>query len=300
MSQPSLEISTMGGTVKTYSWQWQAQTLTITYEVLGQGPPVVILPAFSTVSTRLEMSGLATRLAAQYQTITLDWPGFGTSSRIPLDYEPELYFQFLHAFLQDHFSAPVHGVAAGHAAGYVVQLAAQYPTLWSKIALVAPTWRGPLAIMGVPKPIRSSLYQMVCSSTIGPLLYKLNTAPAFLRFMYKRHVYIDDSLLTPEFMAQRHQITQQSGGRYAPAGFVTGLLDPASTREEILTAMQTLSVPLMIILADQAPPASKAEMEAMAALPNVQAVHHSPGSLGLYEEFAPEVADSLLPFLAQV
>ena len=43
-------------------------------------------------------------------------------------------------------------------------------------------------------------------------------------------------------------------------------------------------------------PKSKAEMEALAELPHVEA-QSSPGTLGLYEEFAPDIAALILPFL---
>lgn len=151
--------------------------------------------------------------------------------------------------------------------------------------------------MGVPEPIRSGIRQTVCSPVIGQLLYKLNTLPSVLRFMYRQHVYTDDRILTPEFMHQRYRLTQQPGGRYAPAAFVTGMLDPVSSQEEFLHGVDSVSVPLMMVIGDDSPPASKAEMEAIAALPAVQDVHHIPGSLGLYKECAAEIANMIVPFL---
>ncbi|MGV0023451.1 hypothetical protein [Phormidesmis priestleyi] len=62
--------------------------------------------------------------------------------------------------------------------------------------------------------------------------------------------------------------------------------------------MPHLIILILVITADQAPPKSKAEMEALADLPRVEA-HSLPGTLGLYEEFAPDVAASILPFLTR-
>jgi hypothetical protein len=70
-------LSRLNGTVTTYDWQWQGQPLLITYETLGTGDPVLLLPAFSTVSSRSELTILAQRLATCYQVTVLDWPGFG-------------------------------------------------------------------------------------------------------------------------------------------------------------------------------------------------------------------------------
>lgn len=283
----------IGGRVQTYVWQWQGRSLTVVYETCGTGQPIFLLPAFSTVSTRAEMAGLAHRLTSRFQVIALDWPGFGESSRLPVAYEPEMYHQFLTDFVGDVFSTPVAVVAAGHAAGYVMVLAQQQPTAWASITLAAPTWRGPLAVMGASNTMRNSVRELVRSPLLGQMLYGLNTRRWFLQWMYRRHVFVNEANLTPDLLEERYTSTQQPGGRYAPAAFVTGTLDPAQTRKKFLSWVESCSVPLTVIIADRAPSASKAEMEAIAALPNVRS-HRIPGSLGLHEEYADEVAEAIL------
>lgn len=71
----------IGGTVQTFQWEWQNQTFAIAYETCGSGSPVLLLPAFSTVSTRGEMQGIAEQLAPHFQVVALDWLGFGQSDR---------------------------------------------------------------------------------------------------------------------------------------------------------------------------------------------------------------------------
>ncbi|MBE9076007.1 alpha/beta hydrolase [Romeria aff. gracilis LEGE 07310] len=285
----------LNGTVATYCWHWQGQPITCIYETLGSGQPVLLLPAFSTVSTRAEMAALATRLASTHQVTALDWPGFGESDRPRVDYRPEFYRQFLQDFVSARFDQPVAVVAAGHAAGYALAL----PDAWSKLVLVAPTWRGPLTVMGAPEAVRGGVRELVRSPLIGQALYGLNTQPAFLKWMYSRHVFVDESKLTPDYIARRHQSTQQPGARYAPAAFVTGGLDPVQSRANMLAYFEKLAVPVMVIVAEQAPSASRAEMEAMADQPQVQSAR-LPGSLGLAEEYGNEVAAAILPFLSAV
>ena len=283
-------------TVKEYLWKWDQQTFSVTYETLGQGLPVLLLPAFSTVSSRSEVQAIAARLTTQHQAVTLDWLGFGQSERPLLDYAPTLFHQLLQDFVIDVFSEPVAIVAAGHAAGYALQLAQQKPQTCSRIVLVAPTWRGPLPTMGASQSVAVAVRQLVRSPLIGPALYKLNTTPSFLSWMYRRHVYTDATKLTPEFIEHKHQITQQPGARFAPAAFVTGALDPATNRDDFLARFQGLSIPVMVVIGEQAPPKSKAEMEALAELPGVQ-VKRFPGTLGLHEEFEAEITEAVLPFL---
>lgn len=285
-------------TVKTnhqFSFEWNGNRYAIAYDTIGQGKPVLLLPPFSTVSSRSEMKGIAERIANRYQAVTLDWLGFGESDRPALDYQPAILYQLLQAFVQQMFSEPVAVIAAGHTAGYALQLAQQQQAC-SCIVLVAPTWRGPLPTMGVPKPLATAVRELVRFPVVGQALYQANTTKGFLRLMYGRHVYADQSSLTPEFIEQKQQITRQSGARFAPAAFVTGRLDPVSDRQEFITLLQSSPVPVLVIQADQAPPYSKAEMEAMAAIPGIQSLT-LPGTLGMYEEYAAEVAEAALPFL---
>ncbi|MBU7587222.1 MAG: alpha/beta fold hydrolase [Nostoc sp. TH1S01] len=288
-------------TVKTkhqFSFEWQQNRYAIAYDTIGQGKPVLLLPAFSTVSSRSEMTGIAERIAHRYQAVTLDWLGFGESERPALNYQPALLQQMLQAFVQQTFSEPVAVIAAGHTAGYALQLAQQQPQACSCMILVAPTWRGPLPTMGVPKPLAAAVRQLVRFPVIGQGLYQANTTKGFLRLMYGRHVYADQSRLTPEFIEQKQQITRQPGARFAPAAFVTGGLDPVRDRQEFITLLRSSPVPVLLILAEQAPPYSKQEMSAMAALPGIQSLS-LPGTLGMYEEYAAEVAEAALPFLSR-
>ena len=128
--RPSSSLqSQLGGATHIFHWQWQEQALTVAYETIGEGAPVLLLPAFSTVSNRAELQDLATGLASHLQVTALDWPGFGESDRLPLDYGPALYTQFLQDFVAANFTMPIAIVAAGHAAGYALALAHHPPHL---------------------------------------------------------------------------------------------------------------------------------------------------------------------------
>ena len=100
---------------QSYDWKYQGKTITCAYEILGQGSPVLLLPAFSTVSSRTEMAGIAQILASQFQVIALDWLGFGESDRPPIHYNRSLYQQLLQDFVQDCCPQPLTIIAAGHA-----------------------------------------------------------------------------------------------------------------------------------------------------------------------------------------
>ncbi|MFM6283087.1 MAG: alpha/beta fold hydrolase, partial [Dolichospermum sp.] len=214
-----------GGKVQEYPWQWENQELRIVYETIGQGSAILLLPAFSSVSTRAEMAELAKLLAPHFQVTVIDWPGFGDSSRLGLDYRPVIYQQFLADFVKSVFNTTFSVIGAGHAAGYILELAFKEPQILNKVVLIAPTWRGPLPTMGASQEIATMVRGIIRFPIIGQFLYKLNTTPSFLKWMYTRHVFSNADKLTPDFIANKWQTTQQTGARFASAAFVTGNID---------------------------------------------------------------------------
>ncbi len=288
--------SSIGGIKNVYNWNFLDKQYRVVYETIGEGNPVLLLPAFSTVSSRTEMKAIANLLATQYRVTVLDWLGFGESQCPPVNYNPALFQNLLRDFVKSIFNSPIIIIAAGHASGYALKFAQDNPDSISQLILIAPTWQGPLRVMGLPDGVRNGVKNLVRSPVIGQGLYYLNTTPSFLRLMYKRHVYVDESKLTPEFIAQKHQITSKDGARYAPAAFVTGAIDPVANREEFWQLLESVSIPVAIILAENAPPKSKAEMEAMAELEQVQTVRLR-GTLGIYEEYPEAVTEAIQNFL---
>jgi pimeloyl-ACP methyl ester carboxylesterase len=293
--------SLMLPTTLSYLWLWQGQQLQVAYSIFpaqdsphrGNGKSVLLLPAFSTVSSREEVAEVATILASEFQVTTVDFPGFGDSDRPQLQYNPELYQQFITDFIRDVMPQPLTVVATGHTAGYVMKLAHQQPQLFEQIVLVAPTWRGPLpTMMKGQKPWFKIIRELVRSPLLGQVLYQVNITPSFLQMMYQRHVYATAANITPALIAHKRQITQQKGARFAPAAFVTGGLDPVNERETFQSFFQNLQIPLLLIIGDDCPPKSKAEMESIAQLPGVITVT-LPGTLGMHEEYAPQVATEI-------
>jgi pimeloyl-ACP methyl ester carboxylesterase len=291
----------LGGT-RTYNWQWQNQNIAVVYDV--QGSPaahstprrsILLLPAFSTVCSRTEMAEIAQTLSANYQVTSIDWPGFGDSGRPRASYDPEFYQQFLTDFVRDCLPRPTVVVAAGHTAGYVLQLAQTQRDWFDRLILVAPTWRGPLpAMMSGQKPWFKFLRGLVRTPWLGQALYGVNTTKGFLDMMYRRHVYANPDSITPELIVTKRQISQQPGARFAPVAFVTGGLDPVVDRASFHRLCQNL--PISVIIGADSPPKSLAEMRSMAELPGVTSVT-LPGTLGMHEEYALLVAAEISKML---
>jgi pimeloyl-ACP methyl ester carboxylesterase len=286
------------GEVRAFEFSWMGQSLNISYEVLGQGVPILLLPALSSISTREEMRPLAEILARRYQVYLLDWVGFGDSDRPAVDYQPRLYESLLRRFVEATFDQPVIVIAAGHAAGYVMELAQEKPGPWSWVVLVSPTWRGPLpTMMGQHKQKWFNLLrQLIKLPVVGPFLYGLNTTSACLGWMMRRHVYGDRTKVTRALILQKRRVTRAANARFASAAFVTGALDRVHSQNEWIDWFQPLPVPTLVVIGEQTPPKSRAEMEVIAHFCGVQ-VCRLPGSLALHEEYPEYLVAGILPFL---
>lgn len=258
---------------------------------------VVLLPALSSISTRAEMRPLLERLAPHMPVASMDWPGFGARAKARRNWTPDLLSQALEGVLAA--LKPTALVAAGHAATYALDYAARHPGHLRRMVFVAPTWRGPLpTMMKGQRPWFARIRAAVDAPVIGPLLYRLNLSGPVIARMARQHVYSDPHWLRGPRLAEKHAVTTAAGARHGSVRFVTGALDRVESRDAFLDLARRAALPLLVIFGEETPPRSRAEMEALAALPNVDLQRLPRGRLGLHEEFADEVAALALPFLS--
>lgn len=265
----------------------------------GPGPAWLLLPALSTIASRSEWQPFCDAIADQQQSssarprlISVDWPGFGESERPRLPYDAELLARFLADFRRDCCPADCGLIAAGHAAGIGLLASQRHGLALREWVLVAPTWRGPFPTMARRRSRAFPLIRAVVEAPLlGPLLYRLNTSRSVLSWMSRRHVDVAGPGLTPEGISERQQIARQPGARFASAAFVSGGLDPYDDPQGWITAARNLGAPLTVVVADQSPPKSLAEMQALAAVADW--VLHLSGRLGAHEEFGRELAAML-------
>jgi pimeloyl-ACP methyl ester carboxylesterase len=267
--------------------------------VKTHGLPVLLLPAFSTVSSREEMRPLAERLAAQGCCCTLvDWPGFGDSTRGRHGYGPRLCRHFLADFAAAVTPKRAAVVAAGHAASYALALARDRPGVWSRAVLLAPTWRGPLpTAMGEHPRAYAWARRLIGTPVLGEALYRLNTLRSVIGLMYRRHVCSEASRVTPVFIAKKQGVARRRGARFASVAFVTGQLDPVSHRDAFLALFDPPPVPILVLCGDATPPRSKAEMVVLAGRSGID-LRWMPGALGLHEECTQAIADTVIHFVS--
>jgi pimeloyl-ACP methyl ester carboxylesterase len=267
------------------------------FDRLGDGPRVLLLPALSSISTRREMRPLQERLAGRFATIALDWPGFGDAPRPPVTWTPSVYVEYLRHVLTEVAPQPFATVAAGHAAGYVLQAAADAPPPTGRLCLIAPTWRGPLpTMMNGRRDIGERIARAAEWPVLGPLLYRLNVNRASLRMMAHGHVYSDPNWLTDDQLAQKMAVVTAPGAWSASIRFVTGMLDPMLDSATFQDVVRHVQDPILVIYGAETPPRSKAEMQNLGRFAHVKLVELPAGKLAVHEEYPDAVAELILGF----
>ncbi len=279
-------------------WTWGGKTFEVAATRDGSGPPALLLPALSSISTRDEMAPLASRLRSRFTSIAVDWPGFGTAPKPPMAWSPAAFRSFLDFVLDE--IAPDVGlvVAAGHAAAYLVEHAARRPAANRSLVLVAPTWRGPLPTMMGRRPFLARVGRAADVPLLGAALYRVNVNPIMVRMMTRAHVYSDPAWLDPGRAGRKAAVIAAPGARHAAVRFVTGELDPFHDRAGFLEAAASVREPVLVVCGAETPPKSRAEMDALAGLRTIGSRLLPRGKLSLHEEFPDAVADAILRFLS--
>lgn len=277
--------------------RWEGATVKLGMEETGRGASVVLLPALSSISTRAEMRPLFDRLKSDFHVATVDWPGFGDLPRPRADWSPDALSAFLNWFLSEISPGSHALVAAGHATTYALYHAVWRPDSVDRLVLIAPTWRGPLPTMMGYRPWFVRARTAIDLPLIGQLLYRINVSRLIVTRMAREHVYSDPNWLSGDRLTAKLAVTRAPGARHASVRFVSGYLDRVTSHEGFLSLVQKAGKPTLVVYGDETPTRSRAEIESLAALPNVRIDRLPKGKLSLHEEFPDEVISVIRPFL---
>lgn len=245
------------------------------------------------------MHPLQQRLATGFSTLAVDWPGFGDRPRPAVVWQPDAYRSFVRHLLAEVCPQPYATIAAGHAAGYVLDAAAEQPRSAGRLVLIAPTWRGPLpTLLERRHPAFAMIAKAVDLPVVGPLLYRLNVNRPMVRMMARAHVYDDPNWLRDHRLKAKQAVARATGARHASFRFVIGELDPMLSRDEFLKCVDRINEPVLVLYGCNTPRKSKAEIESLASGRTVRLARLPNGKLSVHEEYPQAVAEAILGFLA--
>ncbi len=220
-------------------------------------------------------------------------------ARAPFPLSPAELGRFLDGVVEQVGGPFAIGVAAGHAATYLVMAARRHPDRFGQLVLIAPTWRGPLPTMTAGR--RPRLCRQIRSVLewpgIGHLLFSLNVSRPVVGSMMRAHVYADPANVTGAVLAAKLAVARRAGGRFGTAAFVSGGLDPVASREEFLALFGADLPPILMLRPRGAPMRSCAEMDALSATGLVRTVAIG-GALAAHEEVPDEVSLAIASVLS--
>ncbi|XP_027331832.1 uncharacterized protein LOC113847138 [Abrus precatorius] len=310
--------------LKTSNWQWKFKenSVNIYYEEHGKessesSQDILMMPTISDVSTVEEWRLVAEDIVQRngnvnWRATIVDWPGLGYSDRPKIDYNADILEKFLVDFInssngpmkQSENDLIIFG--GGHAASIVVRAAKKGLVKPKAIAAVAPTWAGPLPIVFGRDSSMETRYGLLRGTlkapAVGWMMYNMLVSNEnAIQSQYKSHVYADPDNVTPGIVESRYALTKRKGARYLPAAFLTGLLDPVTSREEFLELFAALEgkTPVLVVSTKGSPRRSKAEMEALKGAKGVSKFVEVPGALLPQEEYPALVAEELYQFLQE-
>ncbi|XP_057726722.1 uncharacterized protein LOC130942059 [Arachis stenosperma] len=309
--------------LKTSNWQWKFNdnSINIYYEEHAKeaeepSQNILLMPTISDVSTveewRLVAGDIVQRNGnVNWRATIVDWPGLGYSDRPKIDYNADV----LESFLVDFINSPTGPIkpendliifGGGHAASIVVRAAKKGLVKPKAVAAVAPTWAGPLPIVFGRDSSMETRYGLLRGTlkapAVGWMMYNMLVSnEKSIQSQYKSHVYENPDNVTPGIVESRYALTKRKGARYLPAAFLTGELDPVTSREEFLELFAGLEgkTPVLVVSAKGAPKRSKAEMEALKGAKGVSKFVEVPGALLPQEEYPAIVAQELYKFLEE-
>ncbi len=209
------------------------------YEVIGHGPPVVMIHGIgggsSVFQYRLNAPAVA---AAGYRVYAIDLLGFGRSSRPESRTTQDDLVAQITSFLEDSVGEPAVLVANGLAAAHAIRVAAERPELVTGLALIAPT--GYRSLNRPQDERRERAFSVLASPVVSELATAFLVEEGFQRF-FLLDAYADPASLTDEVLAVYDRNLRTEGARWIVFSFISGSLDqdvselwPATTQPALL------------------------------------------------------------------
>lgn len=214
------------------TYRWRGFDVDYTERGDPEDQDLLLLHGISAAASSHQFWRVHDELSEEYHVIAPDLPGFGHSDRPPLLYSAALYTTFVEDAVVDLVDDPV--VVASSLTGAYAAEAVDDEI--SRLVLVSPT--DDTAHGG------RWLRTLLRSPVLGEGLFNLLVSkPAIQRFSVD-HGYADPEKYTEAVREYEWLTAHQDGARFAPAGFLSGDLDPETPLSESLT---DVSAPVVLV-----------------------------------------------------
>jgi len=234
------------------TFQWRGMDVAYTEAGDASDPTVVCLHGVNAAGSSGEYREIWGALAEEYHVVAPDFPGFGCSDRPPIDYDGDLYTDFVAAFLERYDEPAV--IAASLAGGYVANALARDEIDPRTLVLVCPS----SGAMPGPNPWARGV---VRAPVLGDLLVDVVTSRYSIRRSNADHGYYDVEAADDAWLDYQWRSAHQHGAKHAIAAFVGGYLNVDVDLEAALTDFDG---PLTLVWGSAAETTTPAEGRALA------------------------------------
>ena len=228
----------------------------VVFQRLGDGAPVILLHSFGPGHDSIEWRGAAERLAERFQVFAPDLPGWGRSDRPSLDYDAELYIDFLIDFQVDLVRRRSVLAASGLAAAYAVQVAVDRPELVRGLVLACPLG---LDLAGGDEPdLKDALiHKLLRLPLVGTSALNVFSSRRGIEHHLRQEVYSAPDRVSDALVDHYWKGAHDEGSRAALAAYLAGYLN-----HRVLAALPRLKVPVLLVWGRKAlhPPVESADL----------------------------------------
>jgi pimeloyl-ACP methyl ester carboxylesterase len=228
--------STAWGRRHRYAWELGD----VVFQRLGEGEPLLLLHSFGPGHDGIEWRAAAERLGEGFQVFAPDLPGWGRSDRPRVDYDAELYMEFLIDFLIDVVRRRAVVVASGMAAAYAVQVAVDRPELVRALVLVCPL--GIDQASDEPDLGDAVIHRLLRTPVLGTSALNVYSSRNGVAHHLRDEVYADPARVDDELIDHYWRGAHEPGSRAALAAYLSGYLNHG-----VAAALPRLRQPALVI-----------------------------------------------------
>lgn len=242
---------TLWGRRHRYAWELGD----VIFQRLGDGDPIALLHSFGPGHDSIEWREAAERLAERFQVFAPDLPGWGRSDRPSLDYDAELYIDFVIDILVDLLRRRAVLIASGLSAAYAVQVAVDRPELVRGLILVCPL--GIDLASDEPDLKDAIIHRLLRLPILGASALNVYASRAGIEHHLRNEVYAAPEAVTESLVDHYWKGSHEEGSRAALAAFLSGYLNHG-----VLQALPRLTCPTLLVWGRQAvaPPVESSDI----------------------------------------
>lgn len=239
------------GRSRRYAWTHGE----IDFQEIGDGAPVVLVHSFGPGHDAEHWRDAGMILAQRQRILALDLIGWGHSEKPRIEYDGELYIQLLRNFLEEIVRERAVLVAAGLAAAYAVQVAADSPEIVAGLGLCSPVG---LTTHGEEPDLTDALTNRALRlPLVGTTVLNLYTSRTAISRHLRREVFAAEDRVDAARIEHHYLSSHQPGSHLTLAALLSGYLN-----HDVEPALARLDSPVWLAWGRRAtaPPVETADL----------------------------------------